>query len=406
MDKKKVLTVEITRPGEAGVFSTAELELPATMWELQDTLEQARITDEKMPYIVEVLGSPFEALAEMIPVIENLYGLNRLAELIADMGEIEHGEITAFEALVKMDDRDKVPHTIDRLITLAQNTKDVLVAPAGNDKELGEFVLENEMDERLSKVDDAIYELLDAEKIGRQYRESEGGIFLHGMYAVHNGDMKDSTTFRQPTPTLGTVLLKVSKAHFNDPAYDNDLTAILTLPAADYQLTEAAVAVEASSAEECVFTAVDCIVPSLTGLINDELYASDGGCYGLVNELAKSLEELNAQGKLPTYKAMLNAITEEITLEDTLDLSGQTEGFILSSEMTSSADYAKEQLQKSGSPMIDELIRRTDLYSYGKELMEQNHVLDTSYGLLRPKNGQTLEQCLNKEMPGMDMGMK
>lgn len=184
------------------------------------------------------------------------------------------------------------------------------------------------------------------------------------------------------------------------------MTATLTLPAAGYQLDEAIIAVDAASAEECSFTAVDCIVPELTEKISDELYAAEGDCYGLVSELAKRLEELNTQGKLPLYKAMLDGVSKEITLEDALDLSYQTEGFSLSTELMSSADYAKQQLEKSNAPMVDTLLKMTDLYCYGKALMAENHVLETPYGLLICENGQTLDQCLSRMMPDIGMEMK
>ena len=263
MDKKKVLEVEISSADKNGFLSYATLELPATTWELKDVWDRARIKSEHTSYSIEVLNAHHEYLSEIIPENADLYELNRFAELISDMGEIEHGELTAFEALVKMDKSDCVPHTMKRLLTLAQSTKNVLVAPVGNDKELGEFVIDNEMDERLSGVDDAMLPFIDREKIGKEYRESEGGIFLHGMYAVHNGAIKEIHTPCR-FESIGTVLLKISKGYFNDPEYDNDLTAMLTLPAAAYQLDEAIIAVDASSAEECSFTAVDCIVPELT----------------------------------------------------------------------------------------------------------------------------------------------
>lgn len=406
MGNRKVLEVEIIKKGGLGEVNSCVVELPATMWEQQDALEKAKITDASTPYTVTAWDSPFEFVSEIIPQTENLYEVNRLAELISDMGEIEHGIITAFEALVKMDERAHVPHTIDRLIALAMSTSDVLVAPAKNDKELGDFVVENEMDERLSILDDFTLSMIDREKIGKEYRESEGGIFLHGLYAVNNGKIKESPVFCQPEAPLGTVLLKITKDTLDNPTRNNGLSATLTLPAEAYQLNEVIIAVDAASAEECSFEALDCIVPQLTEKISDKLYASEGDCYGLVCELAKSLDTLNTQGKLPVYKAMISAAPGEITLEDALDLSYQTEGFSLSAKLQSSADYAEEQLLQSNAPMPHTLLKMIDLYCYGKALMEENHVLETPYGLLRCEDGQTLEQMLNCEMPNMGMEMK
>jgi hypothetical protein len=199
----------------------------------------------------------------------------------------------------------------------------------------------------------------------------------------------------------------VTKGQFNDPEYENESVAFLKLPASDKALAQAVEAVDAASPEECAFTAVNCITPHLTEKINDGLYESEGDCYGMVNELARQLQRMKDRGDIPTYKAMLEVAPKGISLEDALDLSYQTAGFILYREMASPIDYAKAELQKLvNREQADTMEKSISLYDYGKALIEQQSAVQTEYGILRSTDGQSVEQCLERPDQGHGMDMK
>lgn len=124
----------------------------------------------------------------------------------------------------------------------------------------------------------------------------------------------------------------MTKGYFNDPDYDNDRSTLLKLPASDQELFYAVEEVDAASPEECAFVAVDCIIPQLKEKITDELEATDGDCYGLVNELAGQLMRLNCESGIPICKAMLIEAPKDITLEEALDLSYHTDEFSILQE--------------------------------------------------------------------------
>lgn len=138
----------------------------------------------------------------------------------------------------------------------------------------------------------------------------------------------------------------MTKGYFNDPEYDNALEAFLTLHADDMTLFQEVEIVGAASQEECSFAAEDCMVPSLNEKISDALYESDGDSYGLVNKLAQQLKHMNDKGNILIYKAMINDAFEDITLEDALDLSYQTESFSVIREAVTSVEYARHMLSK------------------------------------------------------------
>ncbi|KTE90715.1 hypothetical protein AT727_24170 [Desulfitobacterium hafniense] len=403
------MKVEISRPGSFGAETSSTLTLPAAPYEILDALDKARITDERVIYSAEVIGCELDYLPQFIGTNANLYELNHLAERLSSLSA---GELDCFEGMVMMDtiQTQYSPIAIDRLINMTHSMKDChVVYEAHDDSTLGKFYADNDFVQKLENVPDEIYECLDFGKIGKEMREGEGGVFTPHGYVIQNGEIAAEYHSGDAVPLEKldyTMLLRVTKGDFNDPQYDNDLVAFLKLPADDKMLSQAVEVVEAASPEECVFSAVDCMIPSLTEKINDALYESDGDCYGLVNELAEQLQRINNKGNISTYKAMMEVVQTEISLEDALDLSQEIEKFSVIREAASPADYARSMLSKYCIEYESELFSRTDLYGYGSKLMEEKEVALTEYGVLWSLTGQTVEQCLNRPSQSHGMEMK
>lgn len=72
------------------------------------------------------------------------------------------------------------------------------------------------------------------EVFGKQYQEDHGGVYTRRGYVEPGGDFKEVYNRKEIMPyfnrTGAPVVLEVRKGFFNDPAYDNDLTATLDLP--------------------------------------------------------------------------------------------------------------------------------------------------------------------------------
>ncbi len=172
-------------------------------------------------------------------------------------------------------------------------------------------------------------------------------------------------------------------------------------------LSQAVEAVKAASPEECVFSAADCMIPSLTEKIEDSLYESEGDRYGLVNELAQQLRHIKEENGVLTYKAMLETTPADISLEDALDLAFLTGEFEILSETASPADYAEKEVQRMMSFESDDGLEQfCNLEGYGRYLMEKYGIAETPYGLLEQQNGRTVEQCLNRPSQSHGMEMK
>lgn len=398
----KPFEVELSRPGKMG-FAT--LTLPAAPWELLDALDRVRVANERDIYIVEMFSCKLPGLMDMIPVSANLYEMNHLAQRLS---ELDNNQLDCFEGMVKMD-REKGATSIpaERLINFTHSMDDChFIFRVYTDAALGKFYVDNGFPVIPENLPEILYEILDYESIGRKARMAEGGVFTTKGYVVQSGEI--AQTYREggavPKQAPGyTILLEVRKGFFNDPAYDNELSEFLMLPNDDSGLDRAVRQVDAAGAEECGFAVADCAVPELSELIGDALHDTGGGCYGAVNELAGQLQRLSESGRLTTYKAMLEAAPQDLTLEEAIDLAGQSADFILARDDAGPDDYARTALERCEIPLREELLRGANLHRYGEKLMEQDIVVSTDYGLLRSLDGMTVEQCLDRPRQTMEM---
>lgn len=402
----RMFEVEISRPGSFGAETSATLTLPAAPYEILDALDKARITDERVLYSAEIISCELDYLPQFIRSNTNLHELNYLAGRLSSMNQ---WELDCFEGMVMMDtlQTQYSPIAIDRLINMTHSMEDChVVYEAHDDSTLGKFYADNDFVQKLENVPDEIYECLDFGKIGKEMREGEGGVFTPHGYVVQNGEIAKTYQSGAAIPLEKpdyTVLLRITKGYFNDPQYDNNLVALLKLPANDEDISQAIASVEAASPEECAFSATDCIVPYLTEKINDELYESEGDRYGAVNELAQQLRRIMGENRIPTYKAMLETAPKDLSLEEAIDLAGQAADFRLLREIPSPLEYAQAEILKHDIPLKDELIGSRDLYSYGQKLMDAQGAVGTEYGILLSEDGMTVEQCLGHPDQHMEM---
>ena len=394
---------------------STNLKLPATPFALADALEKLRITDGDTPYQSGILWCDPEYLYEAVDETANVHELNHLALQISGMSQ---WELDCFDGLVMME-QEKNGHAsipAERLINLAYSLENCQIAyEAHNDKQLGKFYVDNGMSDIPDNLPEILYEMLDYESIGRKARVSESGVFTDKGYVVCSGGIAQvyqsgSAIVQGNSLAQGaghTIELEVCIAHSSKGFFEegSHIESPL-LPADDGMIDRVLVQLEAASVEECSFRAADCIVPKLNKVISDALYATEGDCYGAVNELAAQLKGLEQSGKLCTYKAMLEAAPQDITLEEAIDLAGQVEWFSVMKEATTPADYARNMLSKYCIEQADVLYANTNLWQYGKKLIAEKGIAMTEYGALWSLDGQTVEQRLCRTEPSMTMEMR
>lgn len=186
-ENKKIIELEISRPGSFGSNTSSTIALPATPYELLDALDRARVTDERVIYSTEILRCELDYLPQFLSPNSNLYELNHLCQRLASLSDWERD---CFEGMVMMDavQTSYAPIPLDRLINMTASMEHCQIAyEAHNDESLGKFYAENGFVPQLDSLPDNIYAWLDFGKIGKEMREGEGGVFTPSGYVVQNG---------------------------------------------------------------------------------------------------------------------------------------------------------------------------------------------------------------------------
>lgn len=394
----KEFKISIQRPGEKGAATASELLLPATWGELSDALDRARIYDERQIYSVTVLNAKRDYLINHIPGYVNLYELNYLAERLEGLKEWEND---AFEALVRMDEtkEETAPVPMDRLINMTYSTSNCHhVHEITNDRELGEFVLENDFREDLTKLSEDSARLLDREKIGREHREATGGVILKSGYFENSngeiGDIYNQDALPMPQKPDYVFRLEIAEAFCNNkPSSDKHIT--VKLPTDPLVVETVLKTLRAPTWERCVCCQLDSTISGLKTMPIDLNELEQ------LNELASSIRGIEERGQLPKYKALISSV-EGPDLQTALQLATEIDAFIFYPDMAGPADYADHVLAKrhdihpgdSWYPYIDR-------YGYGCETMEKDYVSQTSYGFIRRTDGGPVLSSKGSSSPVM-----
>ena len=374
----------------------AALSLPATPYEMQDALERVgcRSSEEAYYQVEEYLD--FEYLESVISPDCSLNHLNALAEKLSGLDDRQS---IAFEGLLRMEQEKKegqIP--IHTLIQLAHNADCChVVGEARNDSQLGRFYAENDFFEELADLPDKVFELLDFERIGREQRQAEGGVFTRGGYVVQNTELEQIPLPDDPPPKPDyTVLLKVSRGYFNDGREDGPSVTI-RLPASEEDLDKTLEQLDVASWEECGYACLDCAVPWAREWIEDEEDLN------IIRPFAEELDQLQRQGQLSKYKALLLASRCE-DLWDALEMADSMQSMVFTPSILSSQDAALAKLQTVfDADNLNILLRHLDLNGYGNELIAADHEELTPYGLIRQQNREPIP---TRQKEDQEMGME
>ena len=365
----KVFRVEIT----SRAHISAELDLPAQPYKLLDTLDKLRLEEGEVPRW-ELLES-HDALHLFHHLDQgngSLEEANALAQRLADLDDTE---LAIVGGLADMEQKPlDQPFPLSRLIDLAYSTDCChLVKGVVTDAQLGRFCAENGFVPALDGLPDEVFELLDFERIGREFRESEGGVFTQLGYVQRHDELQQmyktlNLALKSPTYTILTETYGGAQVEFPFPAND----PMGTEPV------------------RCA----DCAAPSLIGLT---------GGMETVDLLARRLAGMEPQ-ELTAYKALLEAVDCK-DLSDAERLVESLEEYIFTPSLNSPEEVAEDELGVIlCEESIPQLIPYVDLRGYGQALIEQRGCVLTPYGLLEREDGQPV-QSMNEqpEQGGMEM---
>lgn len=402
---ERIFEVEISNKTSKGYETATALEMPATWAEFHDALEKARIKDARDCHN-ELTKIEYPGIQRgMIGDNVNLYELNLLAQRLAMLSEDDR---MGLDGLLQIEGGRHIgPIPLPRLINLTYNADICLLAPhVFNNQQLGALLYESGMltQEAMTLLDTTedgnAYRKDLLEVFGKQYQEDHGGVYTRRGYVEPGGDFKEVYNRKEIMPyfnrTGAPVVLEVRKGFFNDPAYDNDLTATLDLPAVDDAIWNAVETVDAASMKECAFHCVDCRIPSLRGSINDAI--EDEGGIEQVNVFAQMLSQRQRvwdTASFTKYKALLDA-SGNPNLEQAIELAKELDQYELRPEIAEPWDYTEVILREKYPDLPEDLFQTPQAAWIGQKWLEQGDAAITDYGLIRRKDGGPLP-CFRQE---------
>ena len=375
----------------------AELDLPASDYEMLDLMERLRLEPGKPPY-VEILEylETFDYLERCISGQPNIYQLNVLARKLSEFSGTQ--DMAAFEGLVGMEmQKGSASIELTRLIDFAHSTDRCVIAEnAMTDFQLGKFLVENEFIEEANGLSDSALALLDYGKIGREHREEGGGVYTGFGYVEQASEIycvSKAMDF-QPRKPEYAILVNMAAMPLTGGRIQKEDMVQLRLPASEEEMQAALEKLGRKDRNDVAASVWDSPLPWL----NHTMYFE--GELPQILELSTRLSELDGQGQLTKYKAILAANNCE-DLSRALSLAGTVDEHLFEPKAGSPEDVAREELEVVICEKDAEtLMPYIDLQGYGRALLERDHAVITEYGLVERSGGEQVQGMEEQPGPG------
>ena len=381
-----------------GPNNYVEMDLPASDSEMLDLMERLRLEPGQPPY-VEILKfrEGYDYLEKCIPELPDVYQLNALAKKLAEFTSVQ--DMAAFEGLVgKEIAKGVAPVELPRLIDFAHSADCChVVGDAATDYELGRFLAGNGFVPEADDLSEAAFELLDFSKIGKEHRESEGGIFTgFGYVELHDEIHHVSKEMDfQPRSPAYTILLNMAPLPFVRKIEPEDMVQ-MRLPAPEGQMQEALKKMGVDDWNYVAASIHDCVIPQMV----HEFYTD--GEVPQIAELAQCLSQMNMRGEIPKYKALMAAMDCK-DLSRMNSLAGTVDEYLFNPKTSCPEDVAmSERRVMIGSDEATGFAQYVNLHDFGLSLLERDHAVITGYGLVERQDGQPI-QTMEQETEGMVM---
>ena len=388
-------TIELSAQSPSGNLLYTTLELPATRGEITDAAHRLRNLS-----VSEIVITGSDALPELAdtrldaPTVDELnFFASRVNALpddeLAALGGVflHRGNLGEFEDGLTMKD----------LINMTYGLDGVMIAPnVANDEQLGQFVIDNEMNDDIAALSDEIIELLDRERVGRRQRENEGGEFMNGRYVVAGG-FESPEVYDGITLPVEEASDAVFRLHIAAPDAEEGTSIAVELPMTQESIDLFAQEHDGQPIGSFVVVNMESGIPQITG---SQFGSMDN--FVLLNGIAQAYSEMNV-GERMTFKAALQAqggLSGD--LSDILETAESVREYELAAFVSDEAEFFKEYIAHSLPTDFD--VRWLDTLAISTDslhLLERLGATVTDYGILSAR-GESLYKSIPFSAPDAD----
>lgn len=381
---RKIMRLDLSaeKPASNGYYYK-ELPLPAKDYEIRDAMQQLRAIGREDRVWISFLG------CEDLPELENvrldsptLDELNFFAKRLASM--TDENKII-FDAVIRQVIPDNPEGEIVSMTDLINSTyglDGVMVASnIYNDEQLGQFVIEEEINEDVASIPDNALYLLNRKQIGKLQREIDGGVYVNGFYVVA-GDYEmpkvyDGITLpHEELSEWFAFRLKVAKAPISEADETAGSAEWISLPIDKAEANAIAKAHNEGCIEDCVYFGFESSVLQITSEIFGDMADFD-----TLNALAKCMAEMSPSDQVK-FKAVLTANPPK-DVQSALNAAEQLDRYELSYDTEDEGEFFKAYLSRHmdirlDRKWLDTLLTRNE----GERLLQRLGASMTEYGVI------------------------
>ena len=380
----EVYLVSSASSDERGV----ELTFPVSQYEMMDAFEQIHM---KSPGDVYWQVDEFYCFDYLAPHLDESMSIFEFNSLTEQLSKLDERQETALEGLLQMQVNKHMqenggPITAQELMMLASNVDRChVLADVHTDTELGKFCADNDFLPELNDLPDSVYDLLDYAKIGKQMREDESGVFTPHGYVVRTEELQPLPDY-EPQRDINYMIRLTLMNHENEQK-----TAVLALPATEERMQEVQKELDAPEWFDAQFTGCDAIAPQLNTMLTD---VED---LPRINELAKSLQELKANGQLTKIKAVVSA-TQCETLDDVFDRLEKLSQYCFETKICDKDALVRDELDfVLGGRDADLIYKHLNREAYAEDVLKQYGAEITPYGMVNREDFGPLHEPISEQ---------
>lgn len=390
--QEKTLRVELVNENPYGGYYYVELKFPAKAHEIQDV--QDRLRAQELPdtsLAVSVLECPLlPELAGARLDSPTFPELNYFAERLLTLDSTQQAVFMAVAPQVFRSGEDELV-SIKDLINMTYGLDDVPVASnISTDEQLGQLVIESDMQEDVAAIPEQSLYLLDKRQIGKLQRENDGGVFIGDMYVAAGEyelpEIYDGEHLPQVRPSEPYAFrLLVSKTP------EDRHTEWLNLPMSKEEIRE----FEAAHQHELPYFHChdfESAIPQITGV-----YLAHMGRFHTLNDLAARIQAYTPIERL-TFKAALEA-EKPRTLNGVWDVANHVSEYELAETPWDADEFFKDYLSHHLAIEVDrKWLNSLDASDVEMRLLNRLGATETGYGILSAR-GRSLYELVPFEEP-------
>lgn len=365
-----------------------DLILPASVSEIEDALQKARITDQyhdmadisiiNCPYLPELADTRIDGVS--------IKELNLFAKRVTILPDNEVIALNGIFLNQKSQGKYENGIPMKDLINLTYGLDDVTVIRGiSTDAQIGDFVINNDLNEDIVKMSDEAVRFLDIAAVGKQHRESECGEFVANCYvltATYKFPQEYKGTTKERLKIDNTIVfeLDIAEAPVNDSTETAGTAETIYLPMPKNEANRVAKLHNEECIEDCVYYDFKSAIAG----IDDQIF-TDMLDFDKLNDIAERYVSYSQPDRVK-FKAAIES-DQPKNLDEVTDIAKNLHRYNLSYYANAPEAFAEEYLSYHLPTGFDmDLFDFPELNRLGNRLADRLGASFTEYGVISARD--------------------